>query len=295
MHYYDTQTYIQASEKLDEACDWLKSIGVDYSRTRVGRYKSILSCLAKHQDAGTLDDFFIEYSFEEWVNATHEVAELERIYEGLGSNRDQSLSRRLSDAIKGHELYILDSDDRSGRDFGFELAIAAKFSRAGFPVDFGHDADIKVNIEGADFFVECKRLKSEKKINKRIKEGLKQLHKRYVKSVQPISSRGMLAISIGKILNSELGLLEGEDSNEVGLKAFSHNRKFIENYGGLWQGTKDKRTLGVVVVQDSPAMLTQNDQLVTCHEVTANNCIPKAHPEYYDFLGLINYVFPKRT
>lgn len=294
MHYYTTQTYIQASNKLDDVCDWLQSIGVEYSRTRVGRYKSILNCLANYQDAGKLGDGFIEHSFEEWVNATHEVAELERIYEGLGASKDQDLSRRLSDAIKGHELYVLDSGDRSGRDFGFELSIAAKFARAGFLVDFGHDADIKVEIEGTDFFVECKRLKSEKKVNKRIKEGLKQLHKRYKKSTQPDSSRGILAISIGKIVNGNLGLLEGENSNEVGLKAFSHNKKFIKRYGDLWHKTKDKRTLGVVIVQDSPAILTSDNQLVTCHEVTANNCIPKTYPDYFMFLGLVSEVFPKR-
>jgi hypothetical protein len=295
VHYYTTQTYVQASNKLDDACDWLQSIGVEYSRTRVGRYKSILNCLAKLQEAGKLDDVFIDHSFEEWVNATHEVAELERIYEGLGGNNDQDLSSRLSEAIKGHELYVLDSGDRSGRDFGFELSIAAKFSRAGFLVDFGHDADIKVEIDGAEFFVECKRLKSEKKVNKRIKEGLKQLHKRYKKSPQPDSSRGILAISIGKILNGNLGLIEGKDSNEVGLKAFSHNRKFINRYGNLWHKTNDKRTLGVVIVQDSPAILTTNNQLVTCHEVTANNCIPETNPDYLRFLGLVSDVFPKRT
>jgi hypothetical protein len=261
----------------------------------VGRYKSLFGCLAKHQVADTLEDFFQDYTFAEWVNAAHEVAEIVRIYEGLGGSNDRALSSRLSDSIKGQDLYVLDSNHRSGRDFSFELSIAAKFSRAGFQVDFGHDADIKVNIEGTGFFVECKRLKSEKKITARIKDGLKQLHKRYAKSSNPASSRGLLAISVGKILNSDLGLLEGEDSKEVGDQAFLHNKRFIEKYKDAWQGKKDQRTLGVVIVLDSPAILRRNKQLVTCHEVTANNCIPDTHPEYPRFIGIVTHVFPKRT
>ena len=129
------------------------------------------------------------------------------MYEGLSGEANPLLNERLKDSLKGQELYVLDSENRSGRDFSFELATAAKFVRAGLAVDFGHEADLRVQINGFTFFVECKRLKSAKKIRKRIKEGINQLHKRYVKSENSHTARGMLALSIGKTVNKNLGLL----------------------------------------------------------------------------------------
>lgn len=163
-HFYISQSYVDASSRIDQACLWLETLGIEYSRTRVGKYRALFEELAKSQLANSLHDFYEHYSFEEWVNAAHEVAELARIYEGLSQQNDPRLVARLRDALKGQELYVLDSEDRSGRDFSLELSIAAKFARAGYSVDFGHDADLKLVIEGREFYVECKRLKSESKI-----------------------------------------------------------------------------------------------------------------------------------
>lgn len=169
MHHYVSETYVDAYHKLNEACAWLDTLGIEYSKTRVGRYERIFCALAKHQQAGTLDSFYEEHSFEAWVNAAHEVSELVRIYEGLDGQINPLLNERLKDSLKGKELYMLDSENRSGRDFSFELVMAAKFSRAGLTVDFGHEADLRVLINGSTFFVECKRLKSEKRLRQELK------------------------------------------------------------------------------------------------------------------------------
>jgi len=294
-HFYASETYVEAYSKLSEACAWLDSLGIEYSKTRVGRYQKIFGALAKHQQAGTLDAFHEEHSFEAWVNAAHEVAELVRMYEGLSGEANPLLNERLKDSLKGQELYVLDSENRSGRDFSFELATAAKFVRAGLAVDFGHEADLRVQINGFTFFVECKRLKSAKKIRKRIKEGINQLHKRYVKSENSHTARGMLALSIGKTVNKNLGLLEGNDDKVLGDIAFSHNCAFINRYRSHWQRISDQRTLGVAVTLDTPGIITSNNQLVTCHEVTINNSVPVDTSDYDYFLKIANHVFPRRT
>ena len=292
---YSSQTFVAASAKLDVACAWLESLGINYSRTRVGRYKAIFSALARHQLAGTLSAFYDEYTFEAWVNAAHEVAEVVRMFEGLTGNSDPNLTTRLRDSLKSHELYVLDTQDRSGRDFSFELSIAAKFARYGYEIDFGHDADLKVTIGTYTFFVECKRLKSAQKMQRRIKDGLDQLHKRYVKSEDPPNSRGLLALSIGRTVNPGLGFLEGESPESIGESAFKHNAAFIERYKSYWQTKIDRRTLGVAVVLDTPGIVTRIKQVVTCHEVTMNNCISPYSPEYDLLLNVAHHVFPRRT
>lgn len=292
-HFYVSQTYIAASAELDEACAWLDGLGINFSRTRIGRYKALFASLAKHQQEGTLDGFYDEYTFQEWVNAAYEAAELVRMYEGLGAQNEPTLVARLRDALKGHELYVLDDNDRSGRDFSFELSIAAKFARAGLVIDFGDDADLKTEIDGRTFYVECKRIKSETKARQRVKSGLAQLSRRYESTEQPADARGILVVSIGKMVNSELGLLEAENSNALGEKSFAYNAAFIKQYRSNWQANVDQRTLGVAVVLDSPGILTSNQQLITCHEVTMNNCVLPNTPSYDLLVHVAHRVFPK--
>lgn len=294
-HEYSSQTFVAASARLDEACAWLESLGINYSPTRIGRYKAIFSALARHQLAGTLSSFHDEFTFEAWVNAAHEVAEIVRMFEGLTGNSDPDLTNRLQEALKSHELYVLDTQDRSGRDFSFELSTAAKFARCGYAIDFGHEADLKVAIDSYTFFVECKRLKSQKKVQRRIKDGLDQLHKRYVKSEDPQNTRGLLALSIGRTVNPGLGFLEGNSPESIGEKAFKHNVAFIERYKSYWQTKLDRRTLGVAVMLDTPGIVMPIKQVVTCHEVTVNNCISPNSPEYGLLLKVAHHVFPRRT
>ena len=294
-HVYSSESYIDASEKIDQACAWIERLGINYSRTRVGKYKELFSTLAKCQLSDDLDGFYSEYSFSEWVNAAHETAELVRTYEGLSSYCDLSLIDRIKTSLKGHELYVLDNNDRSGRDFSFELAIAAKFAKKGCAIDFGHDADLKVQIGNGNLYLECKRIKSKKKAQKRIKEGLKQLHKRYVKDEKPTHARGILVISISKMLNYELGLLEGADDKDLGNKAYSYNARFIRDFNRHWQGNVDKRTLGVAVVLDTPGVLKISNQLTTCHEVTLNNSVPPNTSDHSLLLDIATQVFAAKA
>jgi hypothetical protein len=294
-HFYASQTYVQVSRQLDEACNWLQAIGINHSTTRLGRYQKIFSDLARCQLKNTLDEFFQLYTFEEWVNAAHETSEIVRIYEGLHRSSDQSLVSRLRNALNGHELYVLDTNDRSGRDFTFELVVAAKFARHGFPINFGAAADVETTIDGVTVYVECKRLKSARKVQKRIKEGLKQLHARYETSSTPDAARGILALSIGKTINSSLGLLEADDDKSLGKKASLHNTAFIEVNGKYWQEEVDKRTLGTFVVLDTPGVIRSERKLVTVHEAAMHNSAPFGTPEYQLMLHIANNVFAKKA
>ena len=294
-HVYASETFVAASARLDDACSWLESLGIQYSKTRVGRYKALFKSLARHQLANTLDRFYDEYSFADFVNAAHEVAEIARIYEGLSNISDTSLVTRLRDSIKGQELYVLDKEDRSGRDFSFELSIAAKFARAGLPVDFGHAADLYTKYGAFTIFVECKRLKSPRKISERIKNGMNQLHGRYTKSENPVMSRGLLVLAASKLVNSDLGVLEANTPEELGDKAFAHNRAFIETNRHHWQTGREQRTLGIAVVLDAPGIVGSQKRLVTCHEIAMNNAVSMGNPDYQLLLNIAHKVFPKRA
>ena len=123
------------------------------------------------------------------------------------------------------------------------------------------------------------------------------MHRRYGKSKNPASARGMLALSIGKTINKKLGLLEAHSQKTLGEKAFTYNRAFIEKYKRYWQIKIDRRTLGVAVVLDTPGVIKSksSQQLQRCHEVTLNNSVPMDSPDYLLLLQISSQVFPKPT
>lgn len=295
-HIYTSQTYIETANRLDEACAWLDGLGITSSRTRVGKYQKILRTLAEHQKRETLDDFFKKFKFEDWVNAVHESAEIVRIHRGLLDVKDQSFVQRMKDATKGHELYVLDEKNGSGRDFSLELSVAAKFQSQGYTVSFSDLADIKVSFDSRPLYVECKRIKSQAQISKRVKEGLSQLHERYSNSESPASARGILVVSISKLVNAKLGLLEASSDMDLSNKATAHNANFLYENQELWKSGVDMRTLGLAVVLDVPGILSsKNRQLVTCHEMTITNIVPSDSAEHQEMLNIATKAFAGGT
>lgn len=294
-HFYLSQTYVDASARLEEACAWVESLGINYSPTRLGRYQALFADLARYQLSNTLSTFFEKYSMADFFNAAHEAAEICRIHEGLGLNSDSALSARMRNALKGHELYIYENQDRSGRDFSLELAVAAKFALAGCSIDFGSDADIRAEYGNYTFFVECKRLKSKSKVHQRIKDGQKQLRKRFVASKSRSSNRGILVLSVAKLLNPDLGYLEASTPSLLSERAFSLVEEFIKQHQSHWQPALDHRILGVAVMLDSPGVLSKNKQVVTCHEVAINSAIDPNTTGHKLLLDVANNVFQRRT
>jgi len=280
---YSSQTFIDASARLDEACAWLAGLGISHSPTRVGRYQKIFSDLARHQAAGTFERFFEKHSLGDLANAAHEVAEVVRIYDGLARSSDPHLAGRLRLAIRGHELHVLDDDARSGRDFSFELLVASKVERAGLQVDFGHQADLRTEFEGFEFFLECKRPRSAAQVQARIKEGLKQLHRRFAASARPDLARGLLAINISKLVNAKFGVLRAADSATLGRTAGAYTHKFIDDYGAIWQSGTDSRILGALVTFDVVGIVGPTEKLETCHDAGMSNSVP-LQSEAYDLL-----------
>lgn len=179
---------------------------------------------------------------------------------------DPSLNNRVKDCVKGHELYVHDTENSSGRDFSFELATAAKFLNAGFKVDFACEVDLKVEINGTPLFVECKRLKSAKKVRQRVKDGFDQLHNRYKNSENPSVSRGILFISIGKVINKNLGFLRGDSPKNLRDKALGCLCNFKEKHQDAWRGKLDHRTLAVVIVLDTPGYVYSEKKCYICHQ-----------------------------
>jgi hypothetical protein len=295
MHISSTQTFVNASNELDQICKWLKSIGVNFSATRVGKYKKLFDQLARAQQDGNLDAYAKKYVPMEFLNAIVEKAQLARIYDGLWGLDDQKLVERLKKASRGHALFVMDNDDRSGRDFSLELDVAAKFVRNGYEIDFGHDADVKASKDGRSVFVECKRLKSENMIRENIKKGLKQLKNRYKTADDPDAARGMLVLSIGKIVNPGFGFLVGRDDLDIGKQCGRHADAFRSKYSRYWQYEGvDQRSLGVAMLLDTPGRTTDRDLPFSLHEIAISNIVHSSSPDHTQFIEVGQAFAPRQ-
>lgn len=231
--------------------------------------------------------FYKRYEELDYFNAILEREQLLRIYKGLVFIKDMVLVDRLKKCVRSHELSLLDADNRSGRDFSLELDVAAKFVKAGYQVDFAHDADVSASKNGQKFFVECKRLKSGEQVKDNIKKGLKQLVNRYKSSQNPAECRGLLVLSIGKIVNPEFGYMEGENIEDVGNNCASHIQDFMNKYSRYWAGA-DQRSLGVMIVLDAPGVAKDSNIVHSVHEVVFTNIISESSPEHQILRRLVN-------
>jgi hypothetical protein len=294
MQYSSTQTFVNASKELDDICAWLRDIGIGYSSNRIGKYKELFSVLAEAQLSNNLDAYSKKYTTMDFINAIVEREQLARIYNGLGGLGEPKLIDRLKKASRGHALFVMDSNDRSGRDFSLELDVAAKFARNGYDLDFGHDADVKASRDGLCVFVECKRLKSENNIRENIKKGLKQLKNRYKTADSPADCRGLLALSIGKVVNPDFGFLLGLDVADISAQCKRHADAFLSKYSRYWlyEGI-DHRSVGVAMLMDAPGKTTERDIPFSLHEIAISNIARPASPNYAQLMEICKVFEPK--
>jgi hypothetical protein len=235
--------------------------------------------LAEHFRRGTLDTAVFKRDFAHQVTALSEATEIMRIHKGLASLYSSGLRDKLQTVLSGKDGRPSPADFDPSRDTAFELLLASRCQGAGLRVEIGIGADLIIPLDGAEVFVECKRLKSPDNVRKRIKQGLKQLHRRYESATAPLAARGILALSITDLANPEHGLITGNSPEDVSEKVHRHVYGFILRQQFLWQHTQDRRTIGAFVELFAPSIIENENLFTTCHQFGVNNSCPQGTPD----------------
>jgi hypothetical protein len=267
--------YSDFSSKYRKAYDWFNSFGIEASVTRLGKYKKHIDELSKLYKSGELSTANFKATFFDYIEAISEVSELFRVYSGLSTIPEKDLKSYIKVVLSGRCERPAPNQFDPARDIAFELLVISLFRRAGFEVYFQGDADLVAWGEGQEFFIECKRLKSKKQTKVRIKNALKQLHRRYKTSKAPSLTRGLVCLSISDLVNPDHGVLEGESADSLGLKASKHVDFFISRHKQYWQKEKDARSIGVVIDFFTPSYIKSESLITTCQQMGVNNsCAP---------------------
>ena len=265
----------ERQQKLDSFAAWLKTVGIDASKTRVGEYQRFISYLSSksRQD-------FSEEDSSRMVYTLREVEELLWIQKGLMSQKLSSGIDLLKKILGGSPLAKDDSSNTLARDFQLELRIASYFIQTGFAVDMNEDADLEVAFPDGKLFVECKRLKSKSKVLKRAKIAAQQLKNRYKSTNQ--QKYGLAVFDISNIIMPNQGIISGPSVNGVRDLIQAQLIDFSQKYDITKYFMPDKKALSIWLQAILPTWAKENNitEIITrfssFHLVLAPEYGPKA-------------------
>jgi hypothetical protein len=185
-------------EKLNEVVDWINGLGIRSAATRLMGYKKFIAEF--YRVLGTEDAS--ESHLYQFAQAQREIFELVRLKEALQTQEGTHLLQRLKQVTSGLPFRSARIHDPA-RDISFELSIAGRFLKAGLEVDFSQIADVVVRSDPYTIYVECKRITSEKQVEKRIAEAYQQASRR-IASSNSSRAKGFCAFEVSEVINPQL-------------------------------------------------------------------------------------------
>ncbi|ATV43310.1 hypothetical protein [Pectobacterium brasiliense] len=234
--------------KYKDVCTWFTGLGFNYAVTRYGVY---LKNIQKINEWSKGNNIFCNVKDEELVNFmkmilnSHiEANEIIRVYNDIKKLNNNEYIEQIKKVISGHELRATVENDQA-RDFLFELSTASRFLRAGYSVSLTGECDIVVDLpDGTLLFVECKRVKSIKKLAKNIKVAAQQLDKR-IKDSGSYKNIGMVAVNITDLL-PEISIHPSDNMQMVISYHRDLVRRFILNNIEDFASGHKKKIIGVM-------------------------------------------------
>jgi hypothetical protein len=184
-----------------EVCEWFNELGLGFSKNRYGKYKKNFDLFMDMDERKSLlknDEKLMDFK-KSFDNAYIEANEIIRVYNNLKGIETAEFIDQIKKVVSGQELRA-SSDNDQARDFLFELSIACRFIKAGFEVSLTGICDVVVDLgDNGKLFVECKRIKSENKIEANVKKANKQIVSRTKASISS-KAKGLVAVNITDLL-----------------------------------------------------------------------------------------------
>jgi len=200
--------YAELLQKLETALVFCENLGLGdrVEASRFKEYRTLIISLCSIIDSYSFDSLpagikkeLTDRNFEYVLSLTESV-ELVETMDYL-KTCDKEIARVKLANILGGPLLPKDEDKNSNeaRNTLFEVSLASKIWSAGLKPSLGRLADIEIEVAGKLLLIECKRPFREKRIKRRMKEARKQIDG-WVKD-RPPGSRGVIAVSVTKVLN----------------------------------------------------------------------------------------------
>jgi hypothetical protein len=160
--FLNRKRYDQIQAEFDQALRWYDGYVPPAIGRRFAKYQQNIAALVEAYDAGKIADLLQRISEEELTNSLAEATELIAIEKGLSSltGQDKPLTELIRKITNGPEYARQEDQNRStnaARNFAFEMLLAAYSVASGFKLDLAHIADLAIDDDGNDLFIEAKR------------------------------------------------------------------------------------------------------------------------------------------
>jgi len=216
-------------KKSRAAVEWLQSHAGIKGTSRYCRYLKVWEEIVNSADLpnGGTSDIQVEriqnkYGLLTFRGAVHEIADLVHVHEAfLNQEVPPALLRKVN---QGRDCEIEEVGEKpktsSPRNFLFQLTTATTFKTNGFSVKLDSEADVVSDYENHRIFIECKRLFSERSLERNITKAADQLDKRFNKFGFPVNCVGqipvgMIALSVTKLINPNQDYLKAPSMLEA--------------------------------------------------------------------------------
>jgi hypothetical protein len=228
-----------------DALQWLKGLGLPAIESRLGKYKKVIDNFGENLELSK-DDVSAEKTFHEFLNAHMEAVEVIRIYNTLSHHDFLEFSEQLKKVTAGQAFRNVSKNDPS-RDFMFELTTASRFINGGFEVKLNHLADIVAVKKGfPKIFVECKRIRSPKRIQDNVKKANEQLKKRIASDKSKLC-KGIIALNVNELINPENDMSVVNNVGDLQRMSSKLLESFVQSNERNLESKKFNKCLGVLI------------------------------------------------
>jgi hypothetical protein len=168
-------------EAFQEAAEYVYSLGVSRKNVRLKAYNDFLNTISLETQ-----EFFVP---DEAMRLWREIHELTFVLSVFKDNNLTPPNDLLKKSLDGKPLEEYESE--TGRNFFLELRAAIYFLRIGYAITLDQDCDIVAVRNRQRIFIECKRLYSEKKAGRRVRECYEQLETRLAAADRSYNNLGL--------------------------------------------------------------------------------------------------------
>lgn len=271
-----TQSYDKILQELYNVEEWLKSLNISFDGSRFAKYRKNIGMLNKYYKEGRIEEFIRLKKFKEIMFSLTESSEFSTIYQQLKDVNSKSLKDRLKIVVQGPFMINQEAPTKSSgqpRDFLFELNLIAHLKAAGFQLFFDSYSDAHCMFESKHILFECKRPQSQNSVNQNFMIAKKQLTTSLDKLSIP-NSKGIIAISISKILNKGEMFMIGKNKADLNYKLNYEMQLFWDNFEQLEKEVLDTRIIGIFVLLNTPAVIDEIKLIIEVQEIrVAPTCL----------------------
>lgn len=235
------------------ALKWMQAIGVNLGKGRTSHYQDIVSYWAGAYRTASLEEG--QRRFPSFVSSMLEIHDFVSVYKAFKNTPPANLGSivaKLNKAVNGPiNLGEETPTSSTARNFLFEALVAARLHAPAQGASAILDAasDTGVLFNGTRIWIECKRVTSEKKIEKNVRKASSQLEEAFKKRMGS-GHRGIVALDVSKILNSVDRVYVRENDEHLLQSIDSLMNDLIERFAPVWQkiyARRDRKVIGTIV------------------------------------------------